>query len=571
MANPRVRFDILANSRTAAAFAKTRREMDGMRRATGRVSDSAKRNRRLIQQAGMQISDFSVQVAGGQSAILAFTQQFPQFIQGFGAVGGVAAGLITVLGSLALVLTNTGKGLSEIEPLMGFLREEFKLLTNVVVQARELFFDLANVLVNNLDLALGTIVALAGFMAGRWVASFVVARGVVGALTASMVGLRAVARTVLRGTIVGGIAFVISALIKVRQELGSWGAAWEVVGDLVRDFFDRLKKSAMLAGDYIASLWRSMANSFNSALAGMARTWANFVQLIADGVAAVPGISKIAEGVQRAADRAKAGLDEMEAGIQRISDLEKSVRQNIKQSFVKVWTEAGPAWTRLAKLIKSTTDVDVRTFFEDVEVGAENGGGAVNKLNDKLTEAQKRMQSLADSMKSSFSEGIHSMVDGTKSFSDAVKGMARAVIKQLYDIIVVQRIVGTFDVKTGKGRGLVGGIMKFFTGSGFFGRLNSFDGGGHTGRGARTGGVDGRGGFPAILHPNETVIDHTKIGSSRGSVLVEVVGGDLTLSDDGTIMAQVRIQQAQTASFVRRSERESFSPRIAQQQERGTV
>ena len=28
--------------------------------------------------------------------------------------------------------------------------------------------------------------------------------------------------------------------------------------------------------------------------------------------------------------------------------------------------------------------------------------------------------------------------------------------------------------------------------------------------GARTGGVDGKGGFPAILHPNETVVDHTK-------------------------------------------------------------
>lgn len=36
----------------------------------------------------------------------------------------------------------------------------------------------------------------------------------------------------------------------------------------------------------------------------------------------------------------------------------------------------------------------------------------------------------------------------------------------------------------------------------------SFEGGGFTGRGARSGGVDGKGGFPAILHPNETVIDH---------------------------------------------------------------
>ena len=50
------------------------------------------------------------------------------------------------------------------------------------------------------------------------------------------------------------------------------------------------------------------------------------------------------------------------------------------------------------------------------------------------------------------------------------------------------------------------GLTKFAS---FLG-IEGFEGGGFTGHGARTGGVDGRGGFPAILHPNETVIDHTK-------------------------------------------------------------
>lgn len=44
------------------------------------------------------------------------------------------------------------------------------------------------------------------------------------------------------------------------------------------------------------------------------------------------------------------------------------------------------------------------------------------------------------------------------------------------------------------------------------GQNPSFEGGGFTGHGSRSGGVDGRGGFPAILHPNETVVDHTKGG-----------------------------------------------------------
>jgi len=45
----------------------------------------------------------------------------------------------------------------------------------------------------------------------------------------------------------------------------------------------------------------------------------------------------------------------------------------------------------------------------------------------------------------------------------------------------------------------------------------SFDGGGYTGSGSRSGGIDGKGGFPAILHPQETVVDHTR-GQSGGSV-----------------------------------------------------
>ena len=40
--------------------------------------------------------------------------------------------------------------------------------------------------------------------------------------------------------------------------------------------------------------------------------------------------------------------------------------------------------------------------------------------------------------------------------------------------------------------------------------FDSFSGGGYTGQGIRAGGMDGKGGFMAMVHPNETVIDHTK-------------------------------------------------------------
>lgn len=47
----------------------------------------------------------------------------------------------------------------------------------------------------------------------------------------------------------------------------------------------------------------------------------------------------------------------------------------------------------------------------------------------------------------------------------------------------------------------------------------SYLGGGYTGDGTRSGGIDGKGGFPAILHPNETVIDHERGGGMGGTVV----------------------------------------------------
>jgi hypothetical protein len=53
-------------------------------------------------------------------------------------------------------------------------------------------------------------------------------------------------------------------------------------------------------------------------------------------------------------------------------------------------------------------------------------------------------------------------------------------------------------------------------------KAQSFDGGGFTGMGSRSGGMDGKGGFPAILHPNETVVDHTK-GQGQGITIINNV------------------------------------------------
>ena len=71
-----------------------------------------------------------------------------------------------------------------------------------------------------------------------------------------------------------------------------------------------------------------------------------------------------------------------------------------------------------------------------------------------------------------------------------------------------------------------------------------YAGGGYTGSAPRTGGLDGKGGFMAMLHPHETVIDHTRAGGGRGSsvptsITIPIQTGPVTRLPDGTDMVSM--------------------------------
>lgn len=77
----------------------------------------------------------------------------------------------------------------------------------------------------------------------------------------------------------------------------------------------------------------------------------------------------------------------------------------------------------------------------------------------------------------------------------------------------------------------------------------SFDGGGFTGMGSRSGGIDGRGGFPAILHPNETVIDHTR-GQGQGITIINNIDASGNQDVDEKIAIAVTQSSRQTVEQV---------------------
>lgn len=83
--------------------------------------------------------------------------------------------------------------------------------------------------------------------------------------------------------------------------------------------------------------------------------------------------------------------------------------------------------------------------------------------------------------------------------------------------------------------------------------LQSFEGGGFTGSGARTGGVDGRGGFNAVLHPNEQVIDMQRGQSMGGNLTVNItVNGEATPEQVSKIEMQAVSKAIQMQADIQR-------------------
>ena len=155
--------------------------------------------------------------------------------------------------------------------------------------------------------------------------------------------------------------------------------------------------------------------------------------------------------------------------------------------------------------------------------------------------------------------------DTTKTVAESFGQMADRTI-QAFDRMISSIQGGGFF-------GILNGLLNFgiqLGGIGVFGkdiqgRINSapsFAGGGFTGMGARAGGLDGKGGFMAMLHPRETVIDHTR-GQGGGvhvTVGVDPRTGNLLAFTDSRIAATApaiasagaNIAQAQMANSARR-------------------
>lgn len=114
MTNNQVGLTITAEDRTKAAFASVNANMAKF----GTVSAGASN---AIRNASYQVSDFIVQVQGGQGAMRALSQQLPQLLAGFGAFGAVLGIVVGVLPTVVTAMSGAGESGKKLGDVVGDL------------------------------------------------------------------------------------------------------------------------------------------------------------------------------------------------------------------------------------------------------------------------------------------------------------------------------------------------------------------------------------------------------------------------------------------------------------------
>lgn len=168
-------------------------------------------------------------------------------------------------------------------------------------------------------------------------------------------------------------------------------------------------------------------------------------------------------------------------------------------------------WAMLDEAKKRGVTVN-QTMNAQIEAQA----AKVGQLTAELERAEIAQQQFDDAV-----EGIADAFAGAIVAGESLREGLAQVFKQIASDILssgIRQALGSVFNAQGGGTSLLGNIF-----GGIFGgsKAPSFAGGGFTGYGSRSGGVDGMGGFPAILHPNETVVDHTR-GQGGGDVNINI-------------------------------------------------
>lgn len=514
-----------------------------------------------LQQAGFQVGDFAVQVANGTDKMQAFGQQGSQMLGVFGPIGAILGAGVAIFSALSVATRKSGRDLSNFGSILGSLRDP---LESVVTSMKDILGQIkavAPIFAENVDtmlIAAGLWVSMVGVKmvgsmiaasaasgmlasalatlrlglytsvvsAGRFSGALTIMHGVVSTLGA---GLKAVGLILMRFLPIAlfvGLAKLIEIFLRLQKGAGGFGEAIKLLRDVFVEAFDRMVLAGIALRHHMAAAAAAIDSAFLSAIANIQHGWQGLMSLMAGGFDALPGMEGTALKLHEFAVRAGAARHEMDALIASLDETSASFRNAGNLAFDAA-TAPMSSWQALKQAIEDGT-TSVNLFGDAMTDAEEDAGGAA----DKITESMKRIQSVADTIKDSMTNAFMSMVEGTKTAVEAFRDMARAIIAKLFEVLVVQQLVGNFNAQTGTGTGLVGLIM---SGLGSIGLRAS---GGPVSAG-RPYVVGERG--PELIIPSRSghVVPNEKIGTGRDGGITIVQNIDFSTGVQDSARAEI--------------------------------
>ena len=397
--------------------------------------------------------------------------------------------------------------------------------------------------------------------------------------TFSLTGALALLKTALVTTGIGalivGAGYLVAMFGRLVKAAGGFGEALNLLKDVALEVWDRIGLGVDFIAQSIAAMSASAQAFFIGAIRKMAGAFVEFTWTVADGLNSLFGTSlqgasavitqelglaqvaaeKLAAASTAAASAAKDGFSAPLESVQALRDAmaesetategATAEAEAMNAALEDIGDGTGGGSSAASKIDQEREAIDAVVDSLKDQIAAIGETSTARKTAQALRQAgvslySKEGQQIADLVEQyaemqeaqrKSEEISRSLKDSILDFAlegtDALDGMTKAFQRMALEAALFGEgmmgngggglLGGLVDSASGALSGLLGGSASAgpLAGQPIFDIASSFDGGGYTGSGARTGGLDGRGGFMAMMHPRERVYDESR-GQSRG-------------------------------------------------------
>lgn len=540
-----LRIRILAENQTSGAIADVRKDLTWLGATTKKTqtavmgtSSSFGKMGRSAGQAGIQVQQLVGQIQGGTNPMLALSQQAADlgFVLGaplLGAVAGLAASFAMVL---LPALFESSDSIEDVRKMMEDLNDTTKELTESQRALRDM-------------------------MIGKEIDEY---RDKISGLEED---LKAFARADTWGDLTDADRermIEINATIdtykqKITELEGSKKNLSETTKQEISDL-EKLMSSLSEEADTLGMSARAQA-LYNAEKAGASELDKAIINELYDQIEAHNELQK---ALKNSASAEKMLADMRGEVFSNKYDLDQYDKERIKLYDRYTTSKALLDQTYLDKTEHNKAMLELDSWYssEASRIETERLESSRSKFEVWRDEYAANMMTMGDiamstaqTFEQSFGQALEDVFMGTKSVDDAFRDMARTILGQVINSLgqmAAQWITNQILAQTLGATATAANVaMATATGAAwaapaalaslatlgtnaapaaasiastvaFSKTMASFEGGGYTGDGIRAGGVDGKGGFNAILHPNETVVDHTKGGGENVTVVQNI-------------------------------------------------